>query len=426
MGTQSHASTIWQAINTKAVPDGQGSPRIFGTFAFMAPSGSSWNLATRRRSTYTSMQEVGPRDQNSSQLQEHDTQTHGTPKPVVYGERPVISIISEPADNQPTSSSRPTPSISIAEFTDSSTQNGTELREIPQSLDANRATDPSSDLNRLATLDHPPPRPGNGDDDENDDWKDNSYHEGPMFNYARFIRFNSQLRIVTDSLNTWKDSYDENNDPDRFGNYLESTDLKQLHARRIEKRLKREMRLAVFAGCFVQFGTTGSSIIVAYYTQVKGLGCRSGSYLIYGLASVVVLALLAPVETLLHKASIIEVNPSISADSDLKKAKRYRKVAHHMHDLGHILAFFNMLWLLTSSLLEPIGVYNNCWCQSVYPQLRDKGWVVLFRSAQDLATAAGTPTGGGLNWSFVTWISATVFLYFVCERERKAKRRRAG
>jgi hypothetical protein len=40
--------------------------------------------------------------------------------------------------------------------------------------------------------------------------------------------------------------------------------------------------LGAFAAVVVQWGTTGAAIIIAYLTTVAGLGCRSGSYIIYG------------------------------------------------------------------------------------------------------------------------------------------------
>jgi hypothetical protein len=47
---------------------------------------------------------------------------------------------------------------------------------------------------------------------------------------------------------------------------------------------------------FLQWGVTGSAIVISYLTEVRGLGCRSGSYLLYGvLATSAHVLLLAPV-----------------------------------------------------------------------------------------------------------------------------------
>jgi hypothetical protein len=42
---------------------------------------------------------------------------------------------------------------------------------------------------------------------------------------------------------------------------------------------------AALLSLFVQWGTTGAAIFVAYYTPFVGMGCRSGSYLIYGITA---------------------------------------------------------------------------------------------------------------------------------------------
>jgi hypothetical protein len=47
----------------------------------------------------------------------------------------------------------------------------------------------------------------------------------------------------------------------------------------------QHMLAAAFLALFLQWGTTGSAIFVAYSIPAVGLGCRSGSYLIYGIAA---------------------------------------------------------------------------------------------------------------------------------------------
>lgn len=44
---------------------------------------------------------------------------------------------------------------------------------------------------------------------------------------------------------------------------------------------KRIFVAALFT-VFVQWGTTGPGILIAYYTPTRGIGCRSGGYALYG------------------------------------------------------------------------------------------------------------------------------------------------
>uniref|UniRef100_A0A0D2XSW3 Uncharacterized protein n=1 Tax=Fusarium oxysporum (strain Fo5176) TaxID=660025 RepID=A0A0D2XSW3_FUSOF len=45
----------------------------------------------------------------------------------------------------------------------------------------------------------------------------------------------------------------------------------------------KRMLEALVVALFAQWGTTGAAIIIAYYTPMVGFGCRSGSYLLYGI-----------------------------------------------------------------------------------------------------------------------------------------------
>ena len=47
------------------------------------------------------------------------------------------------------------------------------------------------------------------------------------------------------------------------------------------KRMGKALLMALFA----QWGTTGGAIIIAWFRPMRGFGCRSGSYLVYGLVA---------------------------------------------------------------------------------------------------------------------------------------------
>ncbi|KAJ7728642.1 hypothetical protein B0H16DRAFT_1211656, partial [Mycena metata] len=52
----------------------------------------------------------------------------------------------------------------------------------------------------------------------------------------------------------------------------------------------------------LQWGTTGAAVFVAYWTPSIGIGCRSGSYLIYGVAATLSWIILVLSHLLLHEA----------------------------------------------------------------------------------------------------------------------------
>jgi hypothetical protein len=151
---------------------------------------------------------------------------------------------------------------------------------------------------------------------------------------------------------------------------------------------------------FVQWGTTGPSIIIAYLTPTVGLGCRSGSYLLYGcLATFSWFALLGFV-FLSHAAMLRE-----QARLQKHNSKWLLGLGHGiLYGLaiaspifGKFIAVTNATWLLALSLMEYLGAFENCWCNSSSLSLGDvRGWVTFFPVSQELhqlAVAKGYLSG---------------------------------
>lgn len=66
----------------------------------------------------------------------------------------------------------------------------------------------------------------------------------------------------------------------------------------VASRMLRALAVALLG----QWGTTGAAILIAYHTPMVGLGCRSGSYLPYGLLGTAVLGFLVVSMVLSHIA----------------------------------------------------------------------------------------------------------------------------
>lgn len=77
---------------------------------------------------------------------------------------------------------------------------------------------------------------------------------------------------------------------------------------------------------------------------------------------------------------------------------------------GRTLAGFNAVWLITSSLMEICGGFDNCWCNGIFLGMGDKGYVILFKSAAELAASAKLPWGGGLAMTLI--VCSVVYLFF--------------
>lgn len=163
---------------------------------------------------------------------------------------------------------------------------------------------------------------------------------------------------------------------------------------------------------FLQWGTTGASILIAYLTPTVGLGCRSGSYLLYGIGGTLVWAFLLASQLLSHEIMLryqrVHIhNPSMDfrLRYDPQNPNTYERDRTHsalcaaaviLQYTGKALAIANTLWLIISSLLEIIGGFDNCWCEGNAGRMGKDPWIVLFKDDLDLKLAASPAWGGGL------------------------------
>lgn len=101
----------------------------------------------------------------------------------------------------------------------------------------------------------------------------------------------------------------------------------------------------------------------------------------------------------------------------------YCATAILLRGVGKLLASLNALWLIASSLMEFIGLYDNCWCSGDVPGLGDSGWIVLFKNKQDLRNSAMGPWIGGTFLTFFT--CGVVGIFFHLGRLEAVRQRRS-
>ncbi|RMX95866.1 hypothetical protein D0868_11497 [Hortaea werneckii] len=172
------------------------------------------------------------------------------------------------------------------------------------------------------------------------------------------------------------------------------------------------------AALFLQWGTTGASILIAYKTPTAGFGCRSTGYLAYGAIGTGVWFFLL-CSALLSHAVMLRYQRIHQATPHVNLTTVPRGLGLRMlcaaavltRVLGKFFAFANSIWLILSSLFEMTGAYSNCWCLGNYIGLGDRGWVLLFRSAPDLKVLAQPIWGGGIALTLGVCIGS--YLIFV-------------
>ncbi|KAK4170508.1 hypothetical protein QBC43DRAFT_250115 [Cladorrhinum sp. PSN259] len=174
---------------------------------------------------------------------------------------------------------------------------------------------------------------------------------------------------------------------------------------------------ATLTALFVQWGTAGPAIIIAYLTDVKKLGCRSGSYLIYGVVSMVSFGVLL-LSAVFSRAALLRYQAAIDGRKPGLAFNLFRALAVILRLLGRTMVVGNALWLIITSFFELIGFFDNCWCEGVVFAWGDRAWIVLFKNAVDLAENASGPWGGGIALSSCVMLLSYVWFALLCRKPR--------
>ncbi|KAI7372171.1 hypothetical protein KC354_g31 [Hortaea werneckii] len=185
------------------------------------------------------------------------------------------------------------------------------------------------------------------------------------------------------------------------------------------------------AALFLQWGTTGASILIAYKTPTAGFGCRSTGYLAYGAIGTAVWFFLLCSALFSHAVMLrYQRIHQATPQAHLTTVRRglglglLCAAAVLTRVLGKFLAFANSIWLILSSLFEMTGAYSNCWCLGNYIGLGNRGWVLLFKSAPDLKVLAQPIWGGGIALTLGVCIgSYLIFVLAFMKNDRTCCRR---
>ncbi|KAF8142888.1 hypothetical protein K438DRAFT_661490 [Mycena galopus ATCC 62051] len=234
--------------------------------------------------------------------------------------------------------------------------------------------------------------------------------EGPIFNYARFLPWFHAIAQVENEFHIAIASSRAQPVPRTtpgaakcFG-WEPYPDLGAFRAQfDLPGGAIMQMCKAALVALFLQWGTTGVAVFVAYSTPSVGIGCRSGSYLIYGLAATVSWLVLVVSNLLSHA-----VMQKVVRDPDARIGSiGWLAIGTRLG--GKTLAICNAMWLVASSVMGDIGVFQSCWCQTGSLQYRQSGWAPVFKGQQDLSNVAQSIWIGGFIWSIAVCLIAGAF-----------------
>jgi len=121
--------------------------------------------------------------------------------------------------------------------------------------------------------------------------------------------------------------------------------------------------IASVAALGLQWGTTVSAAIVVVFTPTFGLGCRSGSYLLYGVVSTIIwLALL--LSSYLANYAKVRHNGGVSPSSAFNSASLAKGLATFLRRLSVLVASLNAIFVILACVSQFSNLYSTCYCNS--------------------------------------------------------------
>ncbi|KAE9388397.1 hypothetical protein BT96DRAFT_947646 [Gymnopus androsaceus JB14] len=169
--------------------------------------------------------------------------------------------------------------------------------------------------------------------------------------------------------------------------------------------------IASILALILQWGTAGAAIFVTWETPTRGLGCRSGSYLLYAIVSTIVWVLLIFANILSHYSTF----DCTSHDLEGKK-KHYARVdlagslSIIIRRFAKILAAANAVWIFTTCMFQFTSFFNRCWCDSTVLGLgAAKAYNVVTLSNEEVDSTRAAWIGGAVLASG----SAAIYVGFI-------------
>ncbi|TFK65409.1 hypothetical protein BDN72DRAFT_900745 [Pluteus cervinus] len=248
------------------------------------------------------------------------------------------------------------------------------------------------------------------------------YRIPPVFNYSRVLPWAADVMKVEAALRR----IEEKANPSSEAEKVVSDPLLPVDASPVYSIWKcgilPNMAAASFFAFVLQWGTTGSAIIVSVFTPTVGLGCRSFSFLIYGVVSTVIwllfvtssiltyIAVQKARQTTEYKLTGDYEDPKYPTQfkDSLRKDRWYRvtrKSAVYLRRAAKLLAWLNAAWIMSVCFFQFTNFYDRCYCNSSVLGLGTRfGYSVIEYTMDDKRSMRKAWTGGvvvGLSSSFV-------------------------
>lgn len=252
---------------------------------------------------------------------------------------------------------------------------------------------------------------------EDDPLRRDERNTAPIFNYARFLPWMAGVEAVSEVFRAASDRYQHHESVDPNIAWVEVDRSQKPHERNrvgsitqvgqycdTDKEFARRRsrwgpnvfsRIAVASllAFTLQWGTVGAAFIVVYHTPTTGLGCRSASYLLFGVLSTVVWMLLLTSSVLSHYAS---AEPRTYKGHSLNSWSTAvaRRISIALRRLGKVVAVFNAFWIVVTCFFQFSNFFDRCYCNSSVFGRRNLAYNVIEPLLSDVSEMRAAWIGG--------------------------------
>ncbi|KAJ7698867.1 hypothetical protein B0H16DRAFT_1668837 [Mycena metata] len=110
------------------------------------------------------------------------------------------------------------------------------------------------------------------------------------------------------------------------------------------------------------WGTIGAAIVGSYFVPTQGIGCRAGSYLVYGIVSTVVWMMLVASSILAHMSSFTGTSNERYVYSKSTRTAAIASII--LRRTGKLFSALNAIWVFSACLFQFSSFFDRCLCNS--------------------------------------------------------------
>ncbi|KAJ7071987.1 hypothetical protein C8F01DRAFT_1102091 [Mycena amicta] len=171
--------------------------------------------------------------------------------------------------------------------------------------------------------------------------------------------------------------------------------------------------VASLLALMLTWATTGAAVIIVWFTPTRGLGCRSGAYILYGALSTIIWMMLVTSSGLAHYSD----QPTHIDEDGNPRYSTVSRIAANLSILlrrtGKLLAAVNAVWIVLACIFQFVSFFDRCYCDSSVLGLGRRAYDVIDLVPGDISTMKRAWIGaivlaGGAAVLFSGWVQIFV------------------